>query len=139
MRKSSKILWRLTWFIFILAILYVTLSPFRFHPDLTFIRAKAHHIDWFPISAPAGYRVDWEDVITNIILFMPFGFLGYWSVGTPTRKKRIILVVMGFLFSFGIETLQLLTATRATQLEDVLTNTLGGALGVLLATLAGLG
>lgn len=68
--------------------------------------------------------------ILNVILFLPFGFLlpVIWE-----RFRTIIPTVLaGLLFSLTIELSQLFTF-RATDINDLIGNTLGTVLGFLLA------
>lgn len=69
------------------------------------------------------------DVVLNILLFIPFAF-GLRLSGIAT--KRVILA--SFLLTALVEFLQYTVVTgRDSSLSDILTNTLGGTLGALLA------
>lgn len=76
-------------------------------------------------------------VIENILLFVPFGILYPLAVSTTDRKpdlrKKIgwekFTVLLGFLISVGIETVQLITERGYCQLDDVVMNTLGALVG----------
>lgn len=65
--------------------------------------------------------------ILNIIFFMPFGFL----LPTLWKKYRSFLRTLsyGIIFSFIIEIGQLFTKNRATDINDLIMNTLGTILG----------
>ena len=63
-----------------------------------------------------------EQIIANILMFIPVGFL--------LRKPRLIFI--GFLFSAAVETIQLLTCTGLFEFDDMIHNTLGTLLGILL-------
>lgn len=65
--------------------------------------------------------------IENIIMFIPFGVLAP-MVFKQMRKMRICVLV-GFLFSCGIEISQLITQRGFCQLDDVVTNTVGTLIG----------
>ncbi len=70
-----------------------------------------------------------QDIILNIILFVPFG-AGLRLAGV--RRYRVIAIA--FCFSAAIELLQMhIIAGRDSSLGNVITNTLGGALGAALA------
>lgn len=63
----------------------------------------------------------WNDILMNIILFFPLGFLiGGWKG-----------LVVGFLFSCTIEVVQYFGRLGFCELDDVLNNTIGACLGVI--------
>ena len=64
----------------------------------------------------------WNNIIQNILLFIPFGFL----IG---GKRGIIA---GVLLSIGIELTQYIAVLGYCELDDVLNNTIGAAIGSLL-------
>jgi hypothetical protein len=68
------------------------------------------------------------DAILNVFLFIPFG-IGLRLAGLS--RKRVIAI--GLVTTITVETLQLWIPGRDTSLGDVVTNTLGTVLGVLLA------
>ena len=64
--------------------------------------------------------------IMNIFFFFPIGFL----LGIVMKKKSIWLVVfVGFILSVLIETIQLFSRRGVCNIDDVINNTLGCALG----------
>ncbi len=73
----------------------------------------------------------WISILGNIMLFFPFGFL--FSLLYDSSIKVNLLV--GSSFSLLIELYQLFLA-RATDVDDVILNTIGMLLGCLLARLA---
>ena len=64
----------------------------------------------------------WNNIIQNILLFIPLGFL----IG---GKREIIA---GLLLSIGIELTQYIAVLGYCELDDVLNNTIGAAIGSLL-------
>lgn len=64
----------------------------------------------------------WNNIIQNILLFIPLGFL----IG---GKRGIIA---GVLLSIGIESIQFIFRLGYCELDDVLNNTIGAAIGSLL-------
>ena len=75
-------------------------------------------------------------VIENILLFVPFGFLGSWAFEKMRRFFRCLAT--GAFTSLCIESLQLVTGRGVFQIDDILTNTLGAVVGFLLYRLFGL-
>ena len=64
----------------------------------------------------------WNNIIQNILLFIPLGFL----IG---GKRGIIA---GLLLSIGIELTQYIAVLGYCEFDDVLNNTIGAAIGSLL-------
>ena len=98
-------------------VVLITLIPFDFH-------------------MPAKIRIYWilniGDFITNIILFIPVGFLyklGRWRNNDPLCLKPM---VFGALFSLLIESVQQFIPSRFPQVSDIITNGLGAWLGGLI-------
>jgi VanZ like protein len=72
------------------------------------------------------------NVVGNVALFaVPSAVI--WSFGWPFRRT----VAAGFLLSLGIELLQLGISGRTTATTDLLCNTLGAAVGWLVASKLG--
>ena len=78
------------------------------------------------------------ECIENFALFIPFAFLLLWAAKDRILSRVTIKAVLWkslkitFLFSFGIEMLQLLLRLGTWQLSDLFYNTLGGAVGGLI-------
>ncbi|MGB2637107.1 MAG: VanZ family protein [Candidatus Acidiferrum sp.] len=86
----------------------------------------------------AAFEASWSyfaDALSNIIGFLPLGvcLCGYLAFARPLRWAILLTVIVGFVYSLGIESLQAFLPQRASDLTDVLTNTLGTALGALIA------
>ncbi len=100
---------------------------------------------WFKVphkpilkSATREFVADWNyvnDITRNIAGFVPFGFLVCAYLGCTLGRRKAILytVLAGGLLSFTIEMLQVLVPPRNSGVTDIITNTLGAALGALLA------
>lgn len=67
------------------------------------------------------------DAIANVLLFVPFGLAAAAALGRPR-----LAVLAGLLLSAAIEVVQLLVPGRFTSPSDLVFNTLGATLGVLL-------
>ena len=77
-----------------------------------------------------GMIADLKNSILNIVLFVPLGFV--LPVLWQRFRKLQSTVFFGFSFSLTIELLQMLTY-RATDVNDLIINTLGAICGFLLA------
>jgi glycopeptide antibiotics resistance protein len=130
MPPRSKSPARLLWVLFAGFIVYGTAFPFRFRLDSAYLKQRIESINWFPLVFPSNPDILLPDYLQNILLFAPFGFLGYVAVNKQSRWKPALLILLGCAFSTGVEFLQLFSKTRFTALTDVIWNTLGTALGV---------
>jgi VanZ family protein len=76
----------------------------------------------------------WEDVSVNVAAFVPLGFFvsAYFSEVYKIRFTLVLTIVLGFLVSFTIESLQFFLPTRSSGSTDLITNTLGTAIGIAL-------
>ena len=106
-KKSRKILVAL----YILIILWITL--FSREPMTTRI---FRGLFW---EIEMGY---WNNIMQNILLFIPLGFLIGGKRG----------VIAGALLSIGIESIQYIFRLGYCELDDALNNTIGAAIGSLL-------
>lgn len=88
-------------------------------------------IQLFGTNVIPFYHADFMGMLLNTILFIPFGIL-LPIVWRPCSKK--IAVQAGFLLSAAIEFSQLFNG-RTTDINDLMTNTLGTFLGYILYTL----
>lgn len=71
-----------------------------------------------------------DEIIMNVVLFIPVGLL-LGSIATKDLKKRQWLVVflLGFCLSIGIELLQMLFKKGSFEIDDIIHNTIGCLLG----------
>lgn len=110
---------RLSWvlLLYFLGIIgVITLAPFRF-------------------SIPREIRVlgsgDWFDIVANILLFVPLGFLYPLTRAGDEDVSVLHVLGLGLLLSAMIETTQLFEPDRFSSLVDVLTNGIGAAVGTM--------
>lgn len=132
-KSSGKIKWQHYLFgYFLILYLVISLKDIVGFPTLSDLERKVMLgvpifdpvLNFIPLSS--GIEIS---TILNIIFFMPFGFL------LPTLwnkfRKFIPTVFAGFIFSLIIEVGQLFTI-RATDVDDLIMNTLGTILGFIL-------
>jgi len=72
-----------------------------------------------------------ENVILNIVAFIPLGFFfcAYFSAGRQLNHPVLATIILGGAVSLTIEMLQAYLPTRDSGMTDIITNTLGTALG----------
>ena len=90
---------------------------------------------WDEFNSSWGY---WMNVLKNMVGFVPLGFCYYAYLTLVRKSKRagIVTVILGFAVSLTIELLQALLPTRDSGTTDLITNTLGTWIGVLLSRAA---
>jgi len=88
-------------------------------------------LPWYHYHPTWNY---WEGVGINIVGFIPLGYclVAYLSAVHPTRLTAAAVVLLGFFVSLTIESLQSYLPTRDSGMNDLITNTFGTLLGVLL-------
>jgi glycopeptide antibiotics resistance protein len=86
---------------------------------------------WNEFYTSWGY---WRSVVINIAGFIPLGFCvyAYFSEGRQLRHAALIAICGGFAVSAGIEVLQAFLPTRESGVTDIITNTFGTWIGVML-------
>jgi hypothetical protein len=81
------------------------------------------------------HRSDLQDIVVNIVGFVPFGFFGYAYLRHVRRLGKIettlTIIALGAITSLTIELLQAHLPSRDSSLLDVIDNTLGTNLGVI--------
>ncbi len=90
-------------------------------------------INFIPFYHPGGMSwLQLREAILNFILFAPFGF--YLRMLNILSGKAVVL---GFTLSFALELFQLGLAVGCCDVTDILTNTLGTAVGAFFYTKVG--
>jgi glycopeptide antibiotics resistance protein len=96
-----------------------------------------HHrsLNLIPFAAPSivNGRIDFGEMIYNCIFFIPFGLLlnvNFKKIGFLPKLAFIVV------FSLTAELIQFIFAIGATDITDVITNTIGGFLGLQLYNLS---
>jgi VanZ family protein len=116
-----------------LFILYGSFIPFRFSDDPEFVRSQLTRFFTSPY-AHGIRRFSVPDVVSNILLFVPFGFLWAGAEVFPLahaklRRSVIPLGILGLLTGLMIESGQMFSPGRTASILDALCNGLGAAMG----------
>jgi len=126
---------RWLFFFYCLFILYGTFIPFRFNADASFVQERWQQF-FAPPFAHGIRRFSRLDVISNVLLFVPFGFLWIGSQFGGKFFARALGAFLGTglvggLFAFFIELGQLYSPGRTASILDALSNGTGAAFGGL--------
>ena len=109
----------------------------RSGPDLKIPRYFNVPHKAFLKSPRREFMANWDyvnDVMRNIIGFIPLGLIvcAYFKC-TQSRSRAIVsAILVGAMLSFTIEVLQFFVPPRYSGITDIITNTLGTALGAIL-------
>jgi glycopeptide antibiotics resistance protein len=129
-RKSNA---RLLWALYSIFVVYGTTFPFSFDLGWGGFLIAVGRINWLILGGRPGDPII-SDIVQNILLFAPFGFLGYFSlIHKSSRLKKLAIVAMGAALSASVEFLQMFSVARWPAFSDVEFNTLGTALGLAAA------
>jgi glycopeptide antibiotics resistance protein len=123
-RRCVKSLTRILLAIYSIILIWLILFKFSVH-----IAAVLHYdkrsLNLVPFSNSSGSA---SEIVDNVLVFIPFGVM----LGINFKRFNLwskLLVVL--LASIGAETIQYIFAIGATDITDVITNTLGGLLGLI--------
>ena len=124
--NRQRNLTRILFAVYILILVWILLFKMSFCIDELY-KSRSINIIPFMGSVIVNGRIDISEIINNIIVFVPVGIYicmlkENWSI---LRK-----ISVGFFISLGIEVLQFILAIGATDITDLIGNTLGGILGI---------
>jgi glycopeptide antibiotics resistance protein len=111
-------------------ILYGSFYPFLFylHPD------PRGPLGVLLASGSRPYSQD--DVVANILLYLPFGFFAFYSIERRALPAVALATAAGFALSLLVELVQFYDIGRFQELSDIYSNTLGSLLGAATAAAA---
>ncbi len=122
---------RLIWIIVIVLIGYGSLYPFNF--DLS-RQLPQDLLAWLGNWEQRTIR---SDLIANILLFIPFGFIGALNIQQDNRKYPILsalcLILIGVGYALLLQLLQFFLPSRVPHAADALVNSIGILLGISMA------
>ena len=121
-RNLTKILFA----VYFLILVWILLFKMSFSLDELY-KDRSINIIPFMGSVVVNGRIYINEIIDNILVFIPIGIYicmlkEDWSI---LRK-----ISVGFFISLGIEVLQFILAIGATDITDLIGNTLGGIIGI---------
>ncbi len=129
----EKILARVLLVLYLVLLIWLVLFKLQFN-ILSVFNYNHRSLNLNPFNAPlkTNGRINFGEMIDNVIIFIPFGL--FFSVNF---KKARFLPKLAIIFGFSIvcELIQYIFAIGATDILDVITNTLGGFLGLELYNL----
>lgn len=98
--------------------------------ELFDIGGRARAFNFIPFGGSEYLYAIKKDVIINTMLFAPLGFL--LAMRSKGKRRRPLLLIAAFAISVCTESLQYLLALGVADITDVISNTVGAALGFAL-------
>jgi glycopeptide antibiotics resistance protein len=118
---------------YLLMLTWLVLFKLSFHISSIL---EYHHrsLNLVPFAAPSmiNGRINYSEMILNCVFFIPFGLLLNLNFKNTGFLSKLLFVIA---FSLTAEILQYIFAIGASDITDVITNTLGGFLGLVLYNL----
>jgi len=111
--------------IYIFFLLWIILFKLSFSFSQFIGLSKEQSINLIPFYYPAEVNFHLKEVIANIIIFIP---LGVYLKMLDVNSKKVILY--GIVFSILLEVSQFIFKIGASDITDLITNTVGTILGV---------
>jgi len=114
-------------------IIYGTTIPFAFERDPNYLQEKFADFLGDPLRLEQKQGFSLPDIVSNVLLFMPFGFLFSYAVSQPRFGRTLLgATLAGILASGFVECLQFFAPTRTVSLQDLITNASGAFIGAAL-------
>lgn len=137
-KENTQIIKVSLMYLYICAVIFVTILPIDFTLDLKWKYHSSINVTYVHLKPfndlIMGYRGAVKQIILNIIMTIPFGFLC-----CTLKKNSTILgvIIKTFLLSFLIEFIQLIMTIfllhhRSCDITDLITNVAGGIIGFIL-------
>lgn len=116
----------LMYFLFFAEIMGRTYIDRDYHYNLTPFREIRRFIVY---RRTLGWFAVLSNLLGNVLAFVPFGMT--LPMLTPKCRNFFHIVLLGFDFSLFVETIQLISKVGSFDVDDLILNTLGAALGYL--------
>lgn len=114
--------------VYIIILTWIILFKMQFDiSSLEAINLRSINLVPFAGSLIVNNRVDISEIILNVVVFAPFGIYLCMLKGEWSFIKKVVPI---FLASLVFETLQYIFAIGASDITDLIGNTLGGIIGI---------
>ena len=117
-----KALYRALFTAYILILLWLVLFKFSYEPVAVIRDFQTRSLNLIPFAYSRN-----SEMIANIVAFIPFGVMLGVNFKELAFRYKLALV---FTFSLAVELIQYALAIGATDITDLIMNTLGGSIGL---------
>lgn len=127
MKRHQKLMTKILFIVYLILLAWIILMKTEFSFDQIY---RMRSTNFVPFEGTAVYnnQLHYQEIYLNILIFIPFGiYLSMLKPGWSFIQKAIPI----FLVSLSFESLQYIFSIGATDITDLLGNTLGGVIGIL--------
>jgi glycopeptide antibiotics resistance protein len=124
---KTKSLTKAFFVVYLLVLLWLVLFKFSSDPFSVLSNYQTRSLNLIPFADISPAHLD--ETLYNVIAFMPFGLFMNVSFKRTAFWRKLAYIGA---FSIAIEITQFIFAIGRTDINDVITNTLGGLIGLLL-------
>lgn len=126
-------LWRIWSLLYFILLGYVVFfagrrPAFHWNPKESQFRFTPFTMKWYLYTHANNISSVYVDIMGNIVMFVPYTLFLYIVFGV---RNYWLMMSSAFLLSVGIETIQYFTGVGYADIDDVIFNTFGALLGVL--------
>lgn len=132
--RIMQYIWRLWSALYVALVGYVVFfagrrPTFDWNPKKSNLRLTPFTMKWFLYTH--GYDVSsiYLDVLGNIVMFVPFALFLFIVFHV---RNYVLIIGSAMLSSIAIETIQYFTSVGFADIDDVIFNTLGAILGIII-------
>ncbi len=125
--KTNK-LTKVLFVIYLIAVLWILVFKFN-APFSKLGYMRSINLIPFNESLIINGKLDFREIVMNVVIFMPLGIYSGILFRKWTTGKKIFLF---FLISLICEVFQFILGVGASDITDILNNTLGGIIGLLI-------
>lgn len=112
---------------------YSKVDPIPFH-DVSDLAHRLEH----NATSTRMLTIVLMPIVANVLLFVPWGFLLFlalYKAKRPTIQTYVLTILLGLSFTSIIEACQYFLPSRVADINDIIWNTAGAAIGAILGHL----
>ena len=118
--------------LWILVVVVTTTLPWS---GLQGLQGHSHwgNVRWIPFYLESLSLRFILDIVVNLLLFVPFGYLYVRSQVTMSSAIFLRISLLAMLLSVSVELIQVFSHTRLPSMTDICTNVIGATMGAVIA------
>lgn len=127
-KNTQRNLTRILFTIYLFILIWILLFKMSFSMEELY-RSRSINLIPFGGTAIVNGKIHLAEIINNILVFVP---VGVYACMLKSDWSIIKKVSVAFTISFVVEVLQFIFAIGATDITDLIGNTLGGIIGIVI-------